>query len=53
MQVADFVFEAITNVIDWDIPEEGYTDAVNARACNLAGIEQEDLWDYDMDITVH
>lgn len=39
--------EAISNVLDWDIPEDSYTEAVNAQASLLAGLSD------DWDTTVH
>ena len=52
---SDFVLDAITAVLDWDLPEETYSEAVNAQACHLAGSAEDDWCDcrFDVDITVH
>ena len=49
MQVSNFVLEAVTAVLDLDMPDEIYPEAVNAQACRLAGLEAEDTWSYDVD----
>jgi hypothetical protein len=58
MQIQDRYLDAITMVLDWDIPEDGYPEAVNAHACYLAGTDAEDelcqsVWHYEMNPTVH
>jgi len=53
MQIQDRYFDAVTAVLDWDIPEQGYSEAVNAQAFHLAGSEAEDDWGYDMNVIVH
>jgi|JI10StandDraft_1071094.scaffolds.fasta_scaffold3300816_2 hypothetical protein len=53
MQVSNFVVEALNNVIDCDLPEDGYSEAVNAQVCLMAGLESEDVYSYDMDRMVH
>lgn len=53
MQIQDRYLDAVTAVLDWDIPEQGYSEAVNAQACHLAGSEAEDDWGYDMNVIVH
>ena len=54
MQFQDRYFDAAIAVLDWDIPEVVYSDAVNAQACHLAGSEAEVDWrDSCFDITVH
>jgi hypothetical protein len=54
MQVQDRYFDAAIAVLDWDMPEGSYSNAVNAQACHLAGCEAEDDWrDSCFDITVH
>lgn len=55
MQVQDRYFDAAIAVLDWwDMPETspGYSEAVNAQACHLAGCE-DDWRDNCFDITVH
>ena len=41
MQFQDCLIDALTTVLDWEIPEEACSDAVNAQACLLAGIDSE------------
>ena len=56
MQVQDRYFDAVTAVLDWDIPDDSYSEAVNAQACHLAGPEAEDDWRescFEVDATVH
>ena len=54
MQVQDRYLDAVTAVLDWDIPENAYPEAVNAQACHLAGCEAEDdVWRYDIGRRVH
>lgn len=53
MQVANFVLDAVNAVLDWDMPDEAYPDAVNAQVSLLAGTESEDQWGYDVGQTVH
>ena len=44
MQVSNFVLDAVTAAIDFDIPEEAYPEAVSAQAFHLAGIETDDMY---------
>lgn len=53
MQVANFVLDAVNTVLDWDMPDEAYPDAVNAQVSLLAGQDDGDQWGYDVDVTVH
>ena len=56
MQVQDRYFDAAIAVLDWDMPEDSYTDAVNAQACHLAGSAAEDDWSdcrFGVDVMVH
>lgn len=56
MQVLDRYFDAVIAVLDWDIPDDSYSNAVNAQACHLAGCEAEDDWRdcrFGVDVTVH
>lgn len=52
MQVQDRYLDAVTAVLDWDIPENGYPEAVSAQACLMAGLDVDDAC-FDVDITVH
>ena len=47
MQVSNFVLDAVTAAIDFDIPEEAYPEAVNAQACHLAGLDADDRYGYN------
>ncbi len=56
MQVQDRYFDAAIAVLDWDIPDDSYSEAVNAQACHLAGSEAEDDWSdcrFGVDVLVH
>ena len=53
MQLNNFVLDAVNAVLDWDLPDEAYPDAVNSRVCLMAGIEPEQFGGYEMDLTVH
>lgn len=54
MQIQDRYFDAVTAVLDWDMPEESYAQAVNAQACHLAGSEaDDDVWLYDTHRVLH
>jgi hypothetical protein len=39
------VLNAVTTVLDWDIPDEGCSEAVNAQVCHLTGLDREESWD--------
>ncbi len=41
MQFQDCLITALTDVLDWEIPEEACSDAVNAQACHLAGMDSD------------
>jgi hypothetical protein len=53
MQVQDRYLDAAIAVLDWDMPVESYSSAVNAQACHMAGCEAEDVWRYDISRSVH
>lgn len=53
MQVANFVLDAVNTVLDWDMPEEAYPDAVNAQVSLLSGQDDGDWPGYDVDVTFH
>lgn len=53
MLIQDRFLDAVTAVLDWDIPDGAYPEAFNAQACHLAGSEAEDDWGYDMNVIVH
>ena len=40
----DNVAEALEMVSAWDIPDEEFTDAVNAQARLMAGIQPDESW---------
>jgi len=55
------VLNAVTAVLDWDLPDEGCSEAVNAQVYHLTGLDREDGWDghgpdswgYGIDRSVH
>lgn len=44
MQLNNLVLDAVNTVLNLDIPDEAYPEAVNAQVCLLAGPEAEDIW---------
>ena len=50
------VLNAVTAVLDWDLPDEGYSEAVT---CHLADLDREEGWDgwdswgYGIDTPAH
>lgn len=50
---SDSVLAAFDTVLSWDLPDEAYSEAVNAQACHLAGLDMDDTWGYSTDRTVH
>lgn len=53
MQLNNFVLDAVNAVLDWDLPDEAYQEAVNSQACLMAGIEPEQSGGCEMNFTVH
>jgi hypothetical protein len=45
VHIEDYIPEAIETVSAWDIPDEDFTDAVNAQARLMAGVPPDDLWE--------
>ena len=43
MQFQDCLITALTDVLDWEIPQEVCSDAVNAQAYHLAGMDSDDV----------
>lgn len=55
MQV-DFVLEALTNVLDCEMPEDSYSQALNAQVCQQTDTDDDwrsGVWDAAVNITVH
>ncbi len=63
---ADFVLDALTTVLDWDLPEDCNTEALSAQVCQLANIDEgwrssdwrggdwrSDAWNAAVNITLH
>ena len=50
---SDSVLAAIDTVLSWDLPDEAYSEAVNAQACHLARLDTDDTWGYSTGHTVH
>ena len=44
MQLNNFVLDAVNAVLDWDLPDEAYAEAIHSQACYLSGFESE--WDF-------
>ncbi|HEY5579784.1 MAG TPA: hypothetical protein VIK56_01285 [Rhodoferax sp.] len=53
MQLNNFVLDAVNAVLDWDLPDEAYQEAVNSQVSLMAGIEPEQFGGCEMDFTVH
>jgi len=53
MQVLDFVIDAVNAVQGWGLSDEAYPEAINAQACHLAGLDNDDVSDFALDVTVH
>jgi len=53
MQVSNFVLDAVNAVLDWDMPDEAYPEAVNAQVCSMAVQDDADWSGYGVDVTVH
>ena len=53
------VLNAVTAVLDWDLSDEGYSEAVNAQVHHLSGLDREegwedwDSWGYGIDTPAH
>ena len=45
---SDLVLDAINTVLSWDLPEEGFAEAISTQACHLAGSDSEGTWGYDV-----
>ena len=59
MQINNFVLNAVNAVLDWDLPDEDCSEAVNAQVCHLTGLDREEGWDgwdswgYGIDTPAH
>lgn len=63
MQLNNLVLDAVNTVLNLDLSDEAYPEAVNAQVCLLAGLDTDDLWGghawggharaYDVDRRVH
>ena len=53
MLLNDFLLDAFNTVLDWELPDDANTEAVNAQAGLMAGIEPEHNWGCNVDWTVH
>ncbi len=50
MNFLDCLSSAVDAALTWDMPEEGFAEAVHSHACLLAGISPDDmLWHYSND----
>ena len=41
-EIQNYLCDAIDVVLSWEIPEEGFADAVKAQACLMAGISPDE-----------
>lgn len=47
MDFQNCLLDAVDTVLAWDLPEEDFSDAVNAQACLMANIDPDEmLWHY-------
>jgi len=45
MNFINFLLDATDAVMTWDIPEEGFAEAIKNQACLMAGINPEEITD--------
>lgn len=43
MQFQNYLIDAVNDVLDWDIPEEDFIEAVNAQACLMARVNLDEM----------
>lgn len=43
MQFQNYLIDAVNDVLDWDISEETFTEAVNAQACLMAKVNPDEM----------
>jgi hypothetical protein len=43
MNFINCLLDVTDEALTWDIPEDGFTDAVKIQACRMAGIHPEDM----------
>lgn len=48
-QFQSYLLDAINNVLDLDIPESDFAQAVQAQACLMAGIKPDEVVGYYAD----
>ncbi|MDO8713328.1 MAG: hypothetical protein Q7K13_02465 [Polynucleobacter sp.] len=53
MLLNDFLLDALNTVLGWELPDDAYSEAVNAQAGLMAGIEPEQNCGCNLDWTVH
>jgi hypothetical protein len=46
------LLDAVEAVSAWDLPEEDFTDAVNAQARLMCGVPSDDYWRSDPDLPI-
>jgi hypothetical protein len=44
VHIEDYILDAIEMVSAWGIPDEDFTDAVNAQARLMAGVPPDESW---------
>ena len=45
----NFINSLLDAVLTWEIPEEGFADAINAQVCLMAGINPDEMSCLDSD----
>ncbi len=55
---SDFVLDAVTTVLNWDLPDDRYSEALVAQVCLMSGTDADDnwgceAWDTALNIAVH
>ncbi len=53
MQIANFVLDAVNAVLDWDMPDEAYPNAVHSQVSLLSGQDAGDWPGYGTEAMRH
>lgn len=43
MQFQNYLIDAVNDVLDWDISDEAFIEAVNAQACLMARVNPDEM----------
>ena len=49
MSYQNYLIDAVNNVLDWDIPDEAFSDAVKSQACLMAGVGPDEMTLFSLD----